>query len=327
LNPQTGVRNQNVEGAMFDRWLIAWQPHLAAHSEFRRMGGPDFSAAAGSTMAAANGVIASAFMLGTPAPGEGPATKPVPIPPSLAPLVTDGTSTCSLHALCLFFQTSSDQGRSWTRHYVPVPDGFSGFFAYVAADPGRPGRYAVGLLNRDATGLRVLLTDNAGATWSKPIRVPEAVPSNALPETDESIYAVLNRGTVFKPWLDYGRTGVLGLMWKQRRQDLTGSTPLPSMPGRTMGAAFDVYTAISCDGGTTWFAPVKVNAEASPPGPSSFDDLSYIALDSHYAHLVWGDRRLISNVKNAPNGIGGVQVYYGRVPFSVASHGAPCGRP
>ena len=61
-------------------------------------------------------------------------------------------------------------------------------------------------------------------------------------------------------------------------------------------------------------------------GPGGYDDLSYIALDAHYAHMAWGDRRNLPKVKNAPGGIGGVQAYYGRVPFSLASRGAPCGR-
>jgi hypothetical protein len=69
-----------------------------------------------------------------------------------------------------------------------------------------------------------------------------------------------------------------------------------------------------------------VNAEPSPFGPSGFDDLSYIALDRHNAHLVWGDRRNVTKVKNAPSGMGGIQVYYGRVPFLAVSHGASCGR-
>ena len=295
------------------------------------MGGPDFSAGMGNTMTAANGVIASTFVLGSLTFEGGPPSKgPTPIPDSLRPLVKDGVRSCSLTALCLFFQTSSDQGRTWTRHYVPVAGGFSGFFTYVSADPGFPGRYAVGVLNRDATGFRVLLTDDSGGTWSKPIAVPQvapaAAPTAAAGAAGESPFDIMNRGTILKPWMAYGPSGVLGVMWKQRRDDLLGSAKLSGVPGRSVGPGFDVYAAISCDGGTTWLRPVKVNAEPSPAGPSSFDDLSYIALDTHYAHLVWGDRRDIAKVKNTATGIGGVQAYYGRVPFSFVSHGAQCGR-
>jgi hypothetical protein len=329
LNPKTGARNRpDAEGAIFDRWLVAWQPHLSGRSEPRRMGGPDFPAASGGTFTAANGVVASVFLIGTPIPGGGPA-RAAPIPASLRPLIPSTIQTCSMQAQCLFFQTSADQGRTWTRHYVPTPGGFSGYFSYVAADPGRPGRYAIGVTNRDSSGLEVLVTNDSGATWSPPIAVPQA-PGAVLPPppnpSDTSPFSQLNQGAISKPWMDYGPTGVLGFMWKQTRSDLNGTTKLSGEPGRSIGPAFDVYAAISCDGGLTWLPPVRVNAETSPPGNSSFDDLSYIALDAKYAHLVWGDRRLISQVKNAPKAIGGVQAFYGRVPFSLVSRGAKCGR-
>lgn len=327
-NPETKAYNVPGPGAVMDRWLIAWKPHLAGHSEPRRMGGPDFSAGGGNTMSPAHGIVASSFILGVPAPGGGPLPPgPQPVPASLRGLIKDGTKSCSLEALCLFFQTSSDEGRTWTRHYVPVPGGFSGFFTYVAADPGLRGQYAIGVLNREATGLRVLLTSDSGATWSKPVSVMAPVPNgNSGAKPDNSIWGILSRGTIIKPWMDYGPTGVLGFIWKQRREDVTGSTPLPSTPGRSWGPAFDVYTAISCDGGRTWLPPVRVNAETSPAGPNGFDDLSYIAVDANYAHLIWGDRRNLSKVHNAPTGIGGVQAYYARVPFSALTAGAPCGR-
>ncbi len=335
FDAQTGARNQHIPGAIFDRWLVAWQPHLTAHSRPRRMGGPDFSAASGSTMTAANGVIASVFIIGSPAADMfGPAvTQSVPVPPSLRPLVTDGRTSCQLQSPCLFFQTSADQGRHWTRHYVPVPGGFSGLFAYVSADPGRPGRYAIGVLNADATGLRVLLTDDSGATWSKPIAVPgvpgaPSIPGRPLDAKHFQLFSLINRGSILRPWMAYGPTGVLGFMWRQRRPALAGSPPQSSTPGASWGAGYDVYAAISCDGGRRWSPPVKVNSEPSPAGSTAFDDLSYMALDAHYAHVVWGDRRMMAKVKNASRLTrGGIQVFYARVPFSVVSKGAACGRP
>jgi hypothetical protein len=45
-----------------------------------------------------------------------------------------------------------------------------------------------------------------------------------------------------------------------------------------------------------------------------------------HAHLVWVDRRDITKIKNAPTGMGGVQVYYGRVPIAALSGAAACGR-
>jgi hypothetical protein len=108
-----------------------------------------------------------------------------------------------------------------------------------------------------------------GESWSGLVTVPETA-----------------SGVDFKYWLDYGPTGVLGLVWKRQRDDLAPP------PGDGTGArlvvapGFDVYSAISCDGGKTWPPPVRMNAETSPPGPAGNDDLSYISLDTKYAHMV-----------------------------------------
>jgi hypothetical protein len=306
-----------TDDSLQDGWLVAFKPDLAAHSEPRKFGGPDFSGSRAS-LTAANGVVATTFVLGLPkiesANRELPA--PMPLPASLQGLIKDGTKMCSPQKPCIFFQTSTDEGQHWTRHHVPLPaEGFSGLLAFVAADPGRPGRYAVGLQSQDETKLDVLVTDDSGATWSGPHTIPEAV-----------------KGKDFKAWMDYGPTGVLGFMWKKQRDDLTPPAKAPAnasgawSPPDLVGAAFDVYAAISCDGGKRWLPPLRVNAVSSPPGPNRQDDLSHLVLDAHEAHLVWGDRRSISKVTNAPNGRGGVQVYYGRVPFSTASNGAKCGR-
>jgi hypothetical protein len=315
-NSTTRAHNVPGDGAPNDRWLVAWQPRLAAKSEPRRLGGPDFSGAGGSTLTAARGVVAATFVLGQPAPGGFASGRPapVPVPDSLKSLMNDGTTSCSLQAPCLFFETSADQGQHWMRRHVPVPGGFSGQRANVAADPGRPGRYAILVLNSARTNLLILMTHDAGATWSEPITVPEAA-----------------AGVDFKQWMDYGPTGVLGLVWKKQRDDLTPPAPPPSGPPEAafrpaIGPAFDVYSAISCDGGRTWFPPVRVNAETSPAGPAGNDDLSYISLDANYAHMVWGDRRMLPKVTNVPGASGGLQAYYSRVPFLTVSGGAACGR-
>jgi hypothetical protein len=312
LNVKTGQHNTQGPDATNDRWLVAWQPHLAGKSEPHRIGGPDFSGTGGNTIAAARGVVAATFVLGGPAGGFGGGPPaPVPVPDSLKDIIKDGTSTCSIDAPCLFFETSTDDGQHWTRHHVPVPGGFNGQRAQLAADPGRPGRYAIGVLSPSRTNFLALVTDNSGTTWSGPVTVQETAP-----------------GVDFKQWMAYGPTGVLGLMWRKERSDFPAppQTSGPMSFFTASGPGYDVYAGISCDGGTTWLAPVRVNAEPSLAGPVGRDDLSYIALDAHDAHLVWGDRRMVAKVKNTPTGMGGIQVFYGRVPFSILSHGASCGR-
>jgi hypothetical protein len=328
IDSVTGEFNKRGPNAVQDRWLVAWQPHLKGHSEPRRMGGPDFSATSGGTFVAAHGIVASVFVIGGGLPGMGPAPpNGIAVPASLKGVVKDGTQTCSAAAPCLFFQTSSDDGLTWKRHHVPVPGGFFGFFTYVAADEGRLGRYAIGMATANSTGLRVVVTNDSGETWSKPVTVVDAPRANAAKDDpNASPIAMLSRGTISKPWMAYGTTGVLGFIWKQRRDDIAGPPTPPQSPIVVWGPGFDVYAAISCDGGTTWQPPLRVNAATSPNGPSGQDDLSYVALDRKYMHMVWGDRRDIMKITNTPMGQGGVQAFYGRVPFTLAAKGAKCGR-
>jgi hypothetical protein len=315
LDVKTGKHNLPGPGAINDRWLVAWKPHLAAKSEPHRIGGPDFSGSGGNTITAAHGAIAATFVLGGPTGGFGGGPPaPVPVPDSIKGIIKDGTTSCSIQAPCLFFETSTDDGQHWTRHHVPVAGGFNGQHAQLSADPRRPGRYAIGVLNPNSTNFLVLVTDDSGTTWSGPVTVSETA-----------------SGTDFKQWMAYGPTGVLGLTWRKERSDLPA--PKPSQPqgplemlfnGRSPG--YDVYAGISCDGGATWLPPVRVNTEPSLAGPVGRDDLGYIALDARYAHVVWGDRRLVEKAHNSPTGMGGIQAFYGRVPFSILSHGANCGR-
>jgi hypothetical protein len=299
-----------------DGWVVTWQPHLAAHSEPRHMGGPGFSAMG--HIAVANGVVASVFAIGGGmfGGGQAPAT---PVPAALQGLVKNGATTCSGQAPCVFFQTSTDDGKTWARHQVPVPPGRIAGFLWLAADPGKADRYAIGYTGANENSLHAMVTDDSGNSWSGPFTVPAA-----------------GKGRTFKAWMDYGPTGVLGIMWKQVPDELPNAAPaapkaqtpdeirIASMERRS--PAFNVYAAISCDGGKTWQPPVRVNAETSPAGVGGLDDMSDIKLDAKYVHLVWGDTRAQSRVTNAPGAIGGVQAYYGRVPFSVAAKGAQCGR-
>lgn len=259
--------------------------------------------------------MATTFVLGGRRPnlyGAGPAKdEPAnPVPATLKPIMRGGVETCSADAPCLFFQTSADQGRHWTRHHVnvPLPEGFYAMFANVAADPGKPGRYAIGLVSADQNKIFTLVTDDSGKTWSGPFTVPEVA-----------------RGRNFKEWMDFGPTGVLGFMWRKQRDDITPPPP-PIRLGRVWGPAYDVYASISCDGGMTWLPAIRINAETSPAGSANQDDVSHIALDAKYAHIVWGDRRMLKATPTSDKSNGGIQTYYARVPFATVTKGGQCGR-
>lgn len=178
---------------------------------------------------------------------------------------------------CVVFATSRDDGVSWRRHVLPgavstepIPRGdlaavesgdASGLFEpYTAADPSRPGRYAVMVLDGAQSGLLVSVTDDGGVRWRGPVRLAEP-------------------GGVKRhmPWLAYGPTGALGAVWRTTSADGT----------------YAAWAAVAPGGGTRFAAPVRLSSAPSP-GPVyqlAGDDASSVALDAEYLHAAWGDRR------------------------------------
>jgi hypothetical protein len=177
---------------------------------------------------------------------------------------------------CLVFQTSRDDGATWTRHVVPAAvDGPSlgahvlnplaissslAFEPYLAQDPSRAGRYAVMVFDTSQTHLLVYVTDDFGATWQGPASLAEP-------------------GGVQRwlPWLAYGPGGALGAMWRTTAED----------------GSYTVWAAVSPSGTTDFAPPVRLSSQTSP-GPVSQvagDDASFVALDDSTLHAVWGDRR------------------------------------
>ena len=191
---------------------------------------------------------------------------------------------------CLVFQTSKDDGTTWTRHLVPAsvdgtklgahdpnPLGVSSslaFMPYLAQDPSRPGRYAVMVFDTAQTHLLVYVTSDSGRTWSKPAVLAEP-------------------GGVKRwiPWIAYGPTGALGAMWKTSAAD----------------GSFTVWAAVSPTGTARFARPVRLSSKASP-GPVTQvagDDNSFVALDATTLHATWGDRRE-----------GSLGVHYARYAFA-----------
>ncbi len=163
--------------------------------------------------------------------------------------------------------TSTNGGRTFVRHALAAPAQASApFGVYLAADPRRPGHYAVAVPGRGETGVLVYVTRDSGAAWSRPSTVP--VGSS-------------------RPWVAYSPHGVLGVMGRDVHSD--GSQ--------------DVLAAFSFDGGRRFEASLRVNAQpapAPPPGTVTlFDDASFLTLTDHHAYLAWGDWR---SSRADPNG-------------------------
>jgi hypothetical protein len=208
----------------------------------------------GGNIAAANGILASAYTA-TEAPG----------------------GTCP----CVVFETSTDQGKSFTRHVVPLKDPTDQLSPYIAADPTTKGHFALTVLDASGTKNQVYVTADSGKTWHGPTLVAQD-PANQR----------------FKPWMSYGPSGQLALVWRTFYSD----------------KSYDVWAAVASDEtkkGATFSAPVRVSSVAAqyPPSGSLGDDFSFIIPDRKYVHVGWGDSR------NVIFG-GGVQIWYARIPLA-----------
>jgi hypothetical protein len=224
--------------------------------------------------AAANGVIAFAYAA------------------SAAP---DSTS-CP----CGIFETSRDDGATWTRHPTPFPAN------WVAADRSHRGRFAImsgqGVTATPAFSgsIAVSTTDDSGRTWSTPVLIAQ---SATHPE--------------IQPWIAYSPKGVLGVGYKTVYSELISQPQffLDVLSG-TLSSTYDFWTAVSFDNGRTFSRPLRVSNAVSPAGNTAGnDDFSNVALDDNYLYAAWGDQRT-SPTNPAPGPVG---VYFARVPLQAYS--------
>ena len=149
----------------------------------------------------------------------------------------------------------------------------------------------------DSTGTenQVYTTTDNGQTWRGPATVGEA-PTNPR----------------FKPWLTYGPSGLLALVW--RTQNSNGSYDVWAATGRNQGANGPVFAS-----------PVRVTSasgtypKTNPDGAG--DDFSWVIADNQYIHVGWGDSRSVST--GNPSTGGGVQVFYSRIPLTTLKGAKP----
>lgn len=206
-----------------------------------------------------------------------------------------GTTRCP----CGIFETSRDDGRTWSRHPTPFPAN------WVAADPGHPGRFAI-MSGQGATAtpafsgaIAVSTTDDSGRTWSTPVLIGQST----HPE--------------IQPWMAYSPTGVLGVGYKTLYSGLMSQPEffLDILSGQ-LSYTYDFWTAVSFDNGRTFSQPLRVSNAVSPPGNADGqDDFSNVALDDNYLYAAWGDQRT-SPTDPTPGSIG---VYFARVPLKAYS--------
>jgi hypothetical protein len=186
-------------------------------------------------------------------------------------------------ATCLVFETSTDSGATWTRNIVPLAaNAQNPARAFLAADPTGKGRFALQVFDSTGTVNQIYTTRDFGATWQGPTNITEP------------------GGNVhFKPWLSFGPSGQLALVWRTWE----GTPNQPTTPydvfvavGRVKGANSAVFTS-----------PIELGSPAAPYGTGGGgDDLSQVQVDNQYVHVVWGDSR--SRL---------TQVEYARIPLTA----------
>lgn len=125
---------------------------------------------------------------------------------------------------------------------------------WVAADPTKIGRFAL-MVPREFT-LEIYVTENAGDNFTGP--------------------TVISAPDAQRPAMDFGSTGLLGVMWRTNSSDI-----------------LDAYSTVSFDYGRTFATPLKVSNSSHPLGETGQpgDRASFIALTDKHAYVAWSDGR------------------------------------
>ena len=236
---------------------------------------PQTSRGIGAT--AAFGTLAVAYI------GNAPASEGATCPCAIMGLSKDRGKTFSYHVLKNIVMASSAPpaaalagaaagGRAGGR------GGGNGGLTAISADPTRAGRIAM-LRAEGANKYTVSASDDWGQTWS---------PFVTAGTTPDAV-------SLSKPSFEYSRDGVVGLMWRAVYADRT----------------YDIWAAISKDGGHTFSKPLRVSHAKSPASDPYRnaglfgDDIQDLSMDRESMHLVWGDSRA-----------GFQGTWYGRVKLS-----------
>jgi hypothetical protein len=183
---------------------------------------------------------------------------------------------------CLVFETSTDFGATWTRNIVPLVNAATTPRAFIAADPTGNGHFALQTFDLTGTVNQIYTTRNFGATWQGPTNVTE--PGGHVH---------------FKPWLSFGPSGQLALVWRTWE----GTPNQPTTP-------YDVFVAVGRNHGAkgaVFTDPVELGSPPAPFGTGGGgDDFSNVQVDNQYVHAAWGDSRS-----------GLTQVEYARIPLTT----------
>jgi len=172
---------------------------------------------------------------------------------------------------CLVAARSTDGGATFTRtlvaRLVPPQQGAYEFRNAVAAGPA--GHVAVAWIDgrNDAADILVAHTVD-GVTWPAAVRANDDTLGNGVGQDE--------------PWLGYAPSGQLAIAWRDRRASGPGPFTTP----------YEIYDAISGDGGATFSANHRLSDAVSPsPDLESGNDFIGVVATDGATHAVWADRR------------------------------------
>ncbi len=206
---------------------------------------------------------------------------------------------------CRVFGLSTDDGKTFTRSLLPGPatpagaqggGGMGGMT--VVANPTRKGTLTV--LMASSNSVDSYTTEDAGKTWTKAATLA-GVPSTSM------------QGLVAA----YSPKGVMALSWRAI-YPLATAAPRANRGGWhdvwkyvDLPQSFEIWSAVSRDGGKTFSAPFKTSTAPSP-GVSRRrslhnlgSDYISVAVDDDFVHMTWYDDRA-----------GFRATWYGRVPLA-----------
>ncbi|MBI4645985.1 MAG: exo-alpha-sialidase [Bacteroidia bacterium] len=170
-----------------------------------------------------------------------------------------------------FVATTTDTGNTFQRYvavnifplYAKLP------FYTISADPVNPGNAIIAWCDTRFGDLDILLskTGNGGQSWTEPVRV-----------NDDPVNTGIVQDQV---WSFFSPSGTLALAWRDRRINDTSST-----------SPFDIYTAVSTDGGVSFEPNIRLSDVSSPYSAlSCCNSFIGVALTDNLLVSAWGDFR------------------------------------